>query len=52
VWESEKDAAEFERALAKGRTGVAAKRQGCKVGIVAGDAGPKRDKLLALLVKP
>jgi hypothetical protein len=52
VWDTEKDAIEFERAVAKSRTGVAAKRQGLKVGIVAGDAGPKRDKLLALLVKP
>jgi hypothetical protein len=52
VWDTEKDAIEFERALAKKRAGISAKRQGLKVGIVAGDTGPKRDKLLALLVKP
>jgi hypothetical protein len=52
VWDSEKDAAEFERALPKGKAGFSSKRLGTKVAIVSGDAGSKRDKLLALLVKP
>jgi hypothetical protein len=51
VWDTEKDAAEFAAALPRGRGGFAFRRSGSKVGIVAGDAGDRRDALLALLVQ-
>jgi len=52
VWDSERDAEEFERALPKDRPGFTATRRGRKVGVVAGDAGEARAALLTLLVKP
>ena len=52
VWDTEKDAVEFAAALPRDRPGLTVKRDGVKVGIVAGDAGDRRDALLALLVKP
>jgi hypothetical protein len=51
VWDTAKDAEEFEAALPRGRTAFAVKRAGSKVGIVAGAFGDRRDALLALLVK-
>jgi len=52
VWDTERDAVEFEQALPRDRAGFTAKRRGAKVGIVAGDAGEARAALLELLVKP
>ena len=52
VWDSAKDAAEFEAALPAGRPGLAVKRAGDRVAIVAGAAGERRDGLLALLAAP
>jgi hypothetical protein len=52
VWDTERDAEEFEQALPRDRAGFTARRSGRKVGVVAGDAGEARAALLALLVKP
>ena len=52
VWDTAKDAAEFEAALPAGRPGFAVKRAGERVAIVAGPAGERRDGLLALLAAP
>jgi hypothetical protein len=52
VWDSERDAEEFELALPRDRPDLTAKRRGRKVGIVAGDADARRGALLDLLVKP
>ena len=51
VWDTERDAEEFERALPTDRAGFGAKRRGLKVGIVAGAEGDVRSTLLELLVK-
>lgn len=52
VWDTAKDAAEFEAALPKQREGFSFRRAGDRVGIVAGPAGDRREALLALLVAP
>jgi hypothetical protein len=52
VWDTERDAEEFERALPRDRAGFTAKRRGRRVGVVAGDVTEARAPLLALLVKP
>ena len=52
VWDTVKDASEFEAALPAGREGFGVRRAGDRVGIVAGPAGDRRDALLALLVAP
>jgi hypothetical protein len=52
VWDTEKDAIEFAAALPPATSGIAAQREGARVGIVAGAAGDRRAALLALLVKP
>lgn len=52
VWDTAKDAAEFEAALPARRDGFDVRRAGDRVGIVAGGAGDRRDALLTLLVTP
>ena len=52
VWDSEKDAAEFSAALPPQGASFAFLRHGARVGIVAGDAGERRESLLARLVRP
>jgi hypothetical protein len=52
VWDTERDAQEFERALPRDRPQTWIKRRGAKVGIVAGAAGAAAPALLDLLVKP
>jgi len=53
VWDTEGDAAEFERALRHDRASFWIKRSGAKVGIVSGaPAAETREALLDLLVKP
>jgi len=52
VWDSVKDATEFEAALPRGRDAFVFRREGAKVGIVAGAYGDRGSTLLDLLVKP
>lgn len=52
VWDTERDAEEFERALPRDREAMRVLRRGKKVGVVAGAAGEHRTPLLESLVKP
>jgi hypothetical protein len=52
VWDSAKDAEEFAAALPSPGSGLAFRREGTRVGIVAGAAGDRREALLALLARP
>ncbi len=52
LWDTPKDAAEFEAALPRGRDSFAFRRAGMRVGIVAGGPADRREALLALLVAP
>jgi len=51
-WDTVRDAVEFADALPQGRAGFAYRKQGAKVGIVAGATGERCDALLSLLVQP
>jgi hypothetical protein len=52
LWDSVDDAKEFAAALSNGNGQLAFRREGAKVGIVAGNPGDSRDGLLSLLVRP
>jgi hypothetical protein len=52
VWDTAKDAEEFEAALPREREGFAFRRAGTTVGIVAGGSVDRRDALLTLLATP
>lgn len=52
VWDTVNDAVEFTAALPRTGDAFASRRDGVRVGIIAGAVGDRRDGLLALLVKP
>jgi hypothetical protein len=52
LWDTAKDAEEFQAALPRDRAAFAIRREGARVGIVAGAFGEKRDALLSSLVAP
>jgi hypothetical protein len=52
IWDTERDAEEFEQALPHGRAGFWSKRRGLRVGVVAGSAATPSAALLDLLVAP
>jgi hypothetical protein len=52
LWDTEKDAEEFAAALPRKTDALAFRREGARVGIVAGAFGDRGDALLALLVQP